>query len=52
MSYPLHERIGMWLERFPFLHRFLFVFDGYAPGGLPRFRNRISGHLTVWGNQR
>lgn len=49
MSTPMRDRIAFWLERWPLLHRYLFAFDGYAPTGLPRFRNRINGHVVVFG---
>lgn len=47
MSYPLRERLGMWLERFTVLHSVLLRYDGLAPSGRKRYVNRVSRHSVV-----
>jgi hypothetical protein len=40
------ERFGIWLQRFTWTHRWLFVFDG-EHNGRRRYVNRINGHLVM-----
>lgn len=49
MSYPLRERIGMWLQRWTILHPFLLRLDahGVLPDGRRRYVNRVSRHLVM-----
>ena len=47
MSPTLIDRIAFRLERYAIQHRLLFKFDGYAMSNLPRFRNRINGHIVT-----
>lgn len=42
-------RLGYWLERFPWLHRWLFVYETTTAKG-DLFVNRINGH--AWLNLR
>lgn len=49
MSLTLIDRIAFRLERYAILHRLLLKFDGYGTSGLPRFRNRINGHIVTMG---
>lgn len=52
MSPALTDRIAFRLERYAILHRLLFKFDGYAMSGVPRFRNRINGHIVTMSELR
>lgn len=47
MRGDLRTRLGFWVERFTFLHRWLFVFDGIAPSGFARAVNRVNGHVVL-----
>jgi len=47
MKADWRTRFGFWLERFAFLERFLFRYDGVAPGGRLRYINRVNGHCVV-----
>ena len=51
MPYHRRELIGMWLQKWSFLHPLLLVPEGYndgwTPDGRRRYMNRISGHLVM-----
>lgn len=47
MPYSRRERLGMFLQRWGWTHRWLLEFDGYAPNDRLRYVNRLSGHLIV-----
>lgn len=48
MPTPIKDRIAYWLEQFRWLHPLLLRYDGQAPGGHPRYTNRINGHYIVF----
>ena len=51
MPYSRLELIGMWLQKWSFLHPLLLVPEGYndgwCPDGRRRYMNRLSGHLVM-----
>lgn len=49
MPYHKRELIGMWLQKWKFLHPILLKVDGdgIAPEGRTRYVNRVSRHLVV-----
>lgn len=47
MPYKRRELIGMWLQKWKFLHPLLLESDGTHPDGRRRYVNRLSRHLIM-----
>ncbi|AER26585.1 hypothetical protein SEA_AMORE2_54 [Gordonia phage Amore2] len=46
MGYSKRERLGMFLQRFEFLDRFILKYDGVMNNKI-RYVNKISGHIVT-----
>ena len=47
MPYRKRELLGMWLQKWKFLHPWLLELHGQHPDGRRRYVNRVSGHLAM-----
>ncbi|QAY16872.1 hypothetical protein SEA_EXIGUO_51 [Gordonia phage Exiguo] len=51
MPYSKRDRLGMFLQRFEFLHRWLLAPEGDVMHGIhkgqKRYLNRINGHVVI-----
>ena len=47
MKPKLRVRFWMYLERFRWINRLVFEYDGIAPSGYSRYIHRFTGHMEL-----
>lgn len=47
MKQSLRERFWLYLERYAWLNKLLFRYDGIAPSGFDRYVHKKTGHVVL-----